>query len=54
MRIGRAIVIPAILALGVAGWTLASAAAPVAAAHVSTVHVVAQGTTSDNGVYFHT
>jgi hypothetical protein len=42
MRIRRALVVPAILAFSVAGSILgASAAAPLAAAHVSTAHVVA-------------
>ncbi len=41
MRIGRAIIIPAILALGVAGSILAGSAAPVAAVHAPGVHVQA-------------
>jgi len=42
MRIRRALVVPAILAFGVAGSILAgSAAVPLAAAHTSTAHVVA-------------
>ena len=42
MRIRRALVVPAILAFSVAGSILASSAAvPLAAAHVSTTHVVA-------------
>jgi hypothetical protein len=41
MRIRRALVVPAILALGVAGSILATSAVPLAAAHTSTVHVVA-------------
>jgi hypothetical protein len=54
MRIGRAIIIPAILTLGVAGWSLASTAAPVAAVHMSNVHVVALSTSPDSGIYLHT
>jgi hypothetical protein len=53
MRIGRAIIIPAILTLGVAGSTLAVTAAPAVAAHVSNVHVVAQAPEVSN-VFLHT
>jgi hypothetical protein len=42
MRIGRAVVIPAIVALGVAGSALASTAVPAAAGHVTNVRVLAQ------------
>jgi hypothetical protein len=42
MHIGRTIIVPAILALGVAGSLLTGAAAiPAAAGHVATVHVQA-------------
>ena len=41
MRIGRDLIIPAILALGVAGSLLAGSAMPVAAGPVATVHVQA-------------
>ncbi len=41
MSIGRAIVIPAIVAFGVAGSTLAASAITVAAAHPASVHVQA-------------
>ncbi len=41
MRIGRAIIIPAILALGVAGSILSGSAMPVAAVHAPSVHVEA-------------
>jgi len=51
MRIGRAIVIPAILTLGVAGSALVGTATTTAAVHASNVHVVAQGTVN---LYFHT
>jgi hypothetical protein len=53
MRIGRAIIIPAILTLGVAGASLAVTATPMAAAHTSTVHVVAQAPVGSN-VFLHT
>ncbi len=41
MRIRKTIVIPAILALSMAGSILAGSAAPVAAAQASSVHVLA-------------
>jgi hypothetical protein len=41
MRIARTIVIPAVLALGVAGSLLSGAAIPVAAQHPASVHVQA-------------
>lgn len=43
MRIGRTIVLPAILTLGIAGASLAGAAMPAAAAQVSAAHGQAQG-----------
>jgi hypothetical protein len=54
MRIGLAIVIPAVLTLTVAGSTLAGTAAPAAAAHISTAHLLADGSGSAvSGVYYH-
>jgi hypothetical protein len=41
MRIGRSIIVPAILALGVAGSLLTGSAIPVAAGHAASVHVQA-------------
>ena len=41
MRIRRALVVPAILALSVAGSILAGSALPLAAAHATPAHVVA-------------
>lgn len=41
MRIRRALIVPAILALSVAGSILAGSAVPLAAAHASTTHAVA-------------
>src|ERR1700722_1406005 len=52
MRIGRAIIIPAILALGVAGPVLASTSMPSAAGQVSNVQVVAQGAMTPS-IYYH-
>jgi hypothetical protein len=40
MCIRRALIVPAILALSVAGSILAGSAVPLAAAHASTAHVV--------------
>jgi hypothetical protein len=53
MRIGRAFIIPAIVAIGVAGSSLVITATPAAAAHVSNVHVVALASVSNCGVYYH-
>jgi hypothetical protein len=52
MRIGRAIIIPAIFALSLAGPVLASTSMPSAAGQVSNVHVVAQGAMSPS-IYYH-
>jgi hypothetical protein len=52
MRIGRAIIIPAILTLGVAGSTLAATAMPAAAAQVSHSHVVTLSYVSGPDVFF--
>lgn len=54
MRIRRAITIPAILTIGMAGASLAGTATPAAAANVSNIHVVAQGYTLLPCVYLHT
>jgi hypothetical protein len=48
MRVGRTIIIPAILALSMAGSALASSEIAVAAASAPTVHVVAT-----SGLYYH-
>jgi hypothetical protein len=50
MRIGRTIIIPAILALGAAGSILAGSAMPVAAGHAPSVHVQA---VAISGMYYH-
>jgi hypothetical protein len=54
MRIGRAIIIPAIVALGVAGSVLPGAQIAMAAGHAPSAHVHAAVTTSLSGVYYHT
>jgi hypothetical protein len=54
MRIGRVIVIPAILALAVAGSALAGSAAP-AAGHFNNIHLLAQAPApAVSGMYYHT
>jgi hypothetical protein len=54
MRIGRVIVIPAILALAVAGSTLAGSAAPAAATHLNNIHLLAQAPApAVTGLYYH-
>jgi hypothetical protein len=52
MRIRRAVIIPAILALGAAGSILAGSAAPVVAAQAPAAQVLAAGTTMPNIVYY--
>jgi len=58
MRIGRVVIIPAILALGVAGSTVAGSAIAMASvhshAHVSGSHVQSKGATADPNIYYHT
>jgi hypothetical protein len=54
MRIGRAIIIPAIVALSVAGSVLPGAETAMAAGHVPTAHVHTVVTRSFWGVYYHT
>jgi len=49
MRIRKALIVPAILALSAAGSILAGSAVPVVAAQASTVHVVAMAPHS----YYH-
>jgi hypothetical protein len=53
MRIGRAIIIPAILALGVAGSILAGSAVPVAAVDAPSVHVQSVASPGGTCVYYH-
>jgi hypothetical protein len=55
MRIGRAIIIPAILALGVAGSTLAGSAIVAAAGSAPSVHALTSHAQADNSpnLYYH-
>ena len=53
MRIGRAIIIPAILALGVAGTVLPGAEIAMAAVHTPAVHVHTAHPPMIIGTYFH-
>jgi hypothetical protein len=52
MRIRRALIIPAILALGVAGSALSGSAMAAAAAHSPSVHVQAVASANPN-TYYH-
>jgi len=53
MRIGRVLIIPAILALSAAGSILAGSAMPVAAVHAPSVHVQAVTVSSVPNIYYH-
>jgi hypothetical protein len=53
MRIGRAIIIPVILTLGVAGASLTGVAASAAAVHMSNVHSSEHVYVAGPQVYFH-
>lgn len=52
MRIGRTIIIPAILALGVTGSVLSSSAATAAAGHAPSSHVLAATSAPAPDVYY--
>jgi hypothetical protein len=52
MRIKKAIIVPAILALGAAGAILAGSATPVVAAQAPAAHVLASGASSPGYVYY--
>ena len=54
MRIGRAIIIPIVLALGVAGSALAGSAVSVVAASAPAVHAQATATPAISNIYLHT
>lgn len=54
MRIGRAFIIPAILALGVAGSALVGSAIPAVAASVPNAHVQTTGISTGTNMYHHT
>jgi hypothetical protein len=53
MRIGRAFIIPAILALGVAGSALVGSAIPAAASSVPIVTAHSTGLTTGPNMYHH-
>jgi hypothetical protein len=53
MRIGRATIIPTILALGAAGSILAGSAAAVVAGPASSVHIQTVASTNAPLVYYH-
>jgi hypothetical protein len=53
MRIGRALIIPAVLALSVAGSALVGAALPAAAANVPIVHANTHGLTTGTNTFYH-
>jgi hypothetical protein len=54
MHIGRAIIIPAILALGVAGSVLAGSAVSTAAGHAPTAHVQVVAAAAGPDILYHT
>jgi hypothetical protein len=53
MRIRRALIIPVILALGVAGSALSGSAMAVATGHTPSVHVQAAAASAHPGIYYH-
>jgi hypothetical protein len=53
MRIGRAIIIPVILALGVAGSVLSGSAMAAAARHAPSVHAQAAAASAKPHMYYH-
>jgi len=53
MRIGRAIIIPAILVLSTAGSIVAGSVVPVAAAQASTAHMQSVYYHASPNVYYH-
>ena len=53
MRIGRVLIIPAILALSVAGSILSGSVMPAAAGHVPSVHAQAAAVYSVPNIYYH-
>lgn len=54
MRIGRAIIVPAILALGVAGSLLTGPALSAAAGHEASLHLPAVAIAASPNTLFHT
>jgi hypothetical protein len=53
MRIGRALLIPAVLALSVAGSALVGSALPAVAANVPVVHAHTTGLSTGTATYYH-
>jgi hypothetical protein len=53
MRIGRVIIIPAIVTLGVTGSILVGPAISVAAGHAPVAHVLADSSSAAPGIYYH-
>ncbi len=53
MRIRRAIIIPAVLALGVAGSVLSGSEIALAAGHAPSVHMPAPAPPAVFGLYYH-
>jgi hypothetical protein len=53
MRIGRAILIPTVLALGVAGSLLSGPAMAVAAGHAPSAHVQAAAASASSKMVYH-
>jgi hypothetical protein len=54
MRVGRTIIIPAVLALGVAGSVLAAVEASAATEHVAIAHVQTVASSPTPDVFYHT
>ena len=52
MRIGRAIIIPVILALGVAGSTLSGSAMSAATGHAPSAHVHTVAVSANSNIYY--
>lgn len=53
MRIGRAIITPTILTLGVAGAALAGTAVPTVVTQAVSIQVLAQGPTANYQIYYY-
>jgi hypothetical protein len=53
MRIGRAVIISIILALGVAGSVITGSAMSFAAGHVASVHVQTSAASASPGMLYH-
>lgn len=53
MRIGRAIIIPAIVALGVTGSILIGPATPIAVGHAPAAHVLTDPSAGIPYIYYH-